>query len=67
MGKPQLTLARLMAVVGVIAVNIAAARALYLRDVELALGLALMGLASQFALLRASGVGAGRGRSGRVS
>jgi hypothetical protein len=51
--KPPLTLARLMAVVGVIAVDIAAARALYLRDVELALGLALMGLASQFALLRA--------------
>jgi hypothetical protein len=51
--KPRLTLARLMAVVGVIAVDLAAARALYLRDVELALGLALMGLASQFAFLRA--------------
>jgi hypothetical protein len=51
--KPPLTLARLMAVVGVVAVNTAAARALYFRDEELALGLALMGLASQFALLRA--------------
>ena len=53
MERPRITLARLMVVVGLIAVEIAVARSLYLLNVELALGLALMGLASQFGLLRA--------------
>ncbi len=51
MKKPTFTLARIMVVVGITAVNIAAARALYREDIELALGLALMALVSQFALI----------------
>jgi hypothetical protein len=48
-----MTLARLMTIVVVVAVNFATARALYIRDVELAAGLTLRAVASQFAVLQA--------------
>ncbi|MDB5351787.1 MAG: hypothetical protein JWN86_3034 [Planctomycetota bacterium] len=53
MERDRTTLARLMLVVGVIAVEFAGFRAFYLINDELALALALTGLASQFALVYA--------------
>jgi len=60
--RSRITLARLMVVVGVIALETAGFRALYQRTEELALGLALTGLASQIGLFCAVR-GSGRSRA----
>lgn len=62
MKPPQLSIAKAMAVVAVIAINIAALRTLYSYDEELAQGVALTGFALQFGVFQ-SIRSRGRGRA----
>jgi hypothetical protein len=53
MNRPRLSMAKLMAIVAIIALNIAAVRALIFSRMELAIGLMPFGIVLQFGLLKA--------------